>query len=497
MIKIKTSNTANVQTVMNSIFIKFADLATALFSELLRTPVKVRVSTVKTIAYKQYSRAISAPSTFALINMEPLQCNAVLETDLCASYSIIGRLCGGIKETSMDMHEPTEIETSLLEGIIVRLLHKMREAWGRIADFNLTLRHIETNALFAQIARPKDKVIISRMEIEIDGDTGKINFCVPYCSVEALLDKLSGKYIIDNNSDVLAKLTGEIHNLKNNFAELKTDISSDISRQFKENKRMEDFPEDFEPDYAADFAKIVIKDIESIVKLVRFYLLGDDYKKAAVFLTALGTEASTKIFKRLREDEIESLTFGISIRDMTGQKQKNAVLKEFWDTYHNNQGACYGGIDFARVVLEKSIGEKKTIDIINRLTSALQVRPFDFVRRVDPEHLFTFIKEEHPQILALILSYLEPEKAAVILQKFPSVSQVDIIRRIEILGKTSPEVLREIERVLEKKLASLSIEDYCISGGMESSKEILKCFAPATKKQLVDALKLGTNASKA
>ena len=70
MIKIKTSNTANVQTVMNSIFIKFADLATALFSELLRTPVKVRVSTVKTIAYKQYSRAISAPSTFALINME-------------------------------------------------------------------------------------------------------------------------------------------------------------------------------------------------------------------------------------------------------------------------------------------------------------------------------------------------------------------------------------------------------------------------------------------
>ena len=176
MIKTKISNAANVQTLMNSIFIKFADLATALLTELLRTPVKVRVSTVKTIAYKQYSRAISSPSTFALINMEPLQCNAVLETDLRVSFSMISRLCGHIKETCMDMHEPTEIETSLLEGIIVSLLRKMREAWGRIADIKPALSHIETNAVFSQIARPKDKVIMSKMEIEIDRDTGKMNF---------------------------------------------------------------------------------------------------------------------------------------------------------------------------------------------------------------------------------------------------------------------------------------------------------------------------------
>lgn len=495
MIKTKTSNAVNVQTLMNSIFIKFSDLATALLSELLRTQVKVRVSTVKTISYKQYSRTISAPSTFAVINMEPLQCNAVLETDLRVSFSIISRLCGHIKETCMDIHEPTEIETSLLEGIIVRLLHTMREAWSRIADVNPTLRHIETNALFAQIARPKDKVIMSKMEIEIDGDTGKMNFCVPYCSVEALLDKLSGKYIIDNNFDVLAKLTGEIQNLKNNFAELKTDISSDISRQFMENKQSGLFMED-ELDYAASFFEIIKKDIDGIVKLVRFYLLGDDYKKAAVFLTALGTEASTKIFKRLREDEIESLTFGISIQDSISQKQKTAVLKEFSDMYDNNKGACFGGIDFARVVLEKSIGEEKTIDIINRLTSALQVRPFDFVRRVDSETLYALLKDENRQIAALILSYLEPEKASAILQKFDCTWQIEVIRRIDHLKGVSPEVLRDIERVLEKKLSSSPPIDYCISGGVETSKEILKCFAPATKKQLVDALKFGTNASK-
>jgi flagellar motor switch protein FliM len=391
MIKTKTGNAINVQTLTNSIFIKFADLATALFSELLRTQVKVQVSTVKTMAYKQYSRSISAPSTFAVINMESLQCNAVLETDLIASYTIIGRLCGGIKDTGMDMHEPTEIETSLLEGIIVRLLSVMREAWSRIADINPALRHIETNAMFAQIARPKDKVIISSMEIEIDGVTGKMNFCVPYCTVEALLDRLSGKYIIESNSYVLAKQTGEIRNLNNNFAELKTDICSDISRQFKENKRKEVFPEDYEPDYAAALFKIAEKDIDGIVKLVR-------------------------------------------------------------------------------VILEKSVGAQKTIDIINRLTSAFQVRPFDFIRRVDPEDLLTLIKEEHPQIIALILSYLTPENAAVILQKFTSVEQIELIKRIEVLKEVNPEVLREIERVLEKKLSSSPCVDYCVSGGIESSK---------------------------
>jgi predicted transcriptional regulator len=388
----------------------------------------------------------------------------------------------------MDTREPTEIEASLFEGIIVRLMQKMREAWSYITFLNPALRHIETNAMFVQIARPKDKVIMSGMEIEIDGVTGKMNFCVPYYTVEALFDRLSGKYINKSNSDILAKLSGEIQNLKNNFAELKTDISSDISRQFKINRRLNYLTEDFEPDYAAMFSEIVKKDIAGIVKLVSFYLMRDDYKKAAVFLTTLGAEASTKIFKRLREDEIESLTFGIARHDTIGYKQKTAVLKEFWDMYDNNKGACFGGIDFARVVLEKSVGEKKTIDIINRLTSALQVRPFDFIRRVEAEHLYTFINEEHPQIIALILSYLKPENAAVILQKFSSVSQIDIIRRIENLEKTSPEVLREIEKILEKKLASLSIMDYCISGGSESVKEILKCVAPASKKQIVNAL---------
>jgi len=485
MINTKTTDSSNVQTIMNSIFIKFASLAAACLSELLRTPVNARVSSVKTIVCKQYSRSISVPSTFAVINMEPLQCSAVLETDLSVSYSIISRLCGGIKETGMDERdEPTEIEASLLETVISRLLQKMREAWSRITLISPILRHIETNPVFAQIARPKDKVIISRMEIVIDGVTGKMNFCIPYFTVQALLDRLSGKYIDTANLDFLANLTGEIQDLKKSFLQLKKDISSDIPRLFKENKIL-DMVEGFEPDYVSGFKT---ERTEDIVKLIRFCISRNDRLKAAVFLTALGAESASEIFKHLREDEIESLTFDIARLDQIGSKQKRSVLKEFWDMYENNIGACYGGIDFARVILEKSVGAQKTIDIINRLTSALQVRPFDFIRLVDPETLYAFINEEHPQILALILSYLKPENAAVILQKFSSLSQVDIIRRIEALKEVNPEVLREIERILEKKLSSSPCIDYCVSGGKESVEEILECVDPAAKKQIVSGL---------
>src|SRR5690606_1505621 len=114
-----------------------------------------------------------------------------------------------------------------------------------------------------------------------------------------------------------------------------------------------------------------------------------------------------------------------------------------------------GGIDYAREVLERSLGTQKAIDIINRLTSSLQVRPFDFIRRTDPAHLLNFIQNEHPQTIALILCYLEPQKAANILSSLPHQIQADVAKRIATMERVSPDVLREVERVLERKLSTL------------------------------------------
>jgi flagellar motor switch protein FliG len=147
-----------------------------------------------------------------------------------------------------------------------------------------------------------------------------------------------------------------------------------------------------------------------------------------------------------------------------------------------------GGIDYARELLEKSLGTQKAVDIINRLTSSLQVRPFDFIRRTDPAHLLNFIQQEHPQTIALILAYLEPQKASVILSSLPHEIQSDVAKRIATMDRTSPEVLREVERVLEKKLSTISSEDFTAAGGVESIVEILNMVDRSTEKTIVESL---------
>ncbi|MDR1576243.1 MAG: flagellar motor switch protein FliG [Treponema sp.] len=211
-------------------------------------------------------------------------------------------------------------------------------------------------------------------------------------------------------------------------------------------------------------------------------------QKAAIFLVTIGSEISAEIFKYLREDEIETLTFEIARLETIDAEQKDAILQEFQELMMANQFISTGGIDYARELLEKSLGSQKAIDIINRLTSSLQVRPFDFIRRTDPAHLLNFIQQEHPQTIALILAYLEPNKASVILQNLPQDVQSDVARRIATMDRTSPEVLREVERVLEKKLSSLSSEDYTTAGGVESIVEILNLVDRASEKQIIEAL---------
>jgi flagellar motor switch protein FliG len=211
-------------------------------------------------------------------------------------------------------------------------------------------------------------------------------------------------------------------------------------------------------------------------------------QKAAIFLVTIGSEISAEIFKYLREDEIETLTFEIARLETIEPEQKDAILQEFQELMMANQFISTGGIDYARELLEKALGSQKAVDIINRLTSSLQVRPFDFIRRTDPAHLLNFIQQEHPQTIALILAYLEPNKASVILQNLPHEVQSDVARRIATMDRTSPEVLREVERVLEKKLSTLSSEDYTAAGGVPSIVEILNLVDRTSEKQIIESL---------
>lgn len=213
-------------------------------------------------------------------------------------------------------------------------------------------------------------------------------------------------------------------------------------------------------------------------------------QKAAILLISLGPDVSASIYKHLSEDEIEQLTLEISSVRKIEPSLKEAVLHEFEQITLAQNYLEKGGVSYAKQVLEKALGPEQAMMIINRLTCSLQVRPFDFARKADPMQLLNFIQHEHPQTIALILSYLEPPQAGQILSSLPQERQADIARRIATMGSTSPEVINEVEQILERKLSATVTQDYTQTGGLEAVVEVLNGVDRATEKIIIDTLEI-------
>jgi len=211
-------------------------------------------------------------------------------------------------------------------------------------------------------------------------------------------------------------------------------------------------------------------------------------QKAAVLLLSLGSEISAGIMKNLREDEIEELSLEIANIRRVSPEIKDRVLEEFYQICLAQEFILSGGIDSAREILEKALGSHKAHDIIGKLTASLQVRPFDFARKTEPSQLLNFIQNEHPQTIALVMAYLAPEQAGIILSALPPLQQVEVAKRVATMDRTSPDVLREVELILEKKLSSFVMQDFTIAGGVESVVSILNRVDRGTEKTILEAL---------
>ena len=213
-------------------------------------------------------------------------------------------------------------------------------------------------------------------------------------------------------------------------------------------------------------------------------------QKAAILLIALGPEKSSNIFKHLKEDEIEELTLEIANTRTITPQVRDEVLDEFYQVCLAQQYIAEGGINYAKEVLEKSFGADKARDVIGKLTASLQVKPFEFVRKTDPSQLLNFIQDEHPQTIALILSYLSAAQSALIISALPPDRQADVAKRIAVMDRTSPDIIKEVEKVLESKLASLVNQDYTIVGGVDAVVEILNTVDRGTEKHIMETLEI-------
>ncbi len=213
-------------------------------------------------------------------------------------------------------------------------------------------------------------------------------------------------------------------------------------------------------------------------------------QKAAILLIALGPEMSSKIFKHLKDEEIEQLTLEIANTRSVAPQVKNDILDEFYEVCLAQQYIAEGGIGYAKDLLDKALGEERAQEVIGRLTASLQVRPFEFVRKADPSQLLNFIQDEHPQTVALILSYLPASQSAAVIGSLPPEKQADVAKRIAMMDRTSPDVIKEVENVLERKLSSLVNQDYTIVGGVDSIVNILNTVDRSTEKHIMETLEV-------
>ena len=213
-------------------------------------------------------------------------------------------------------------------------------------------------------------------------------------------------------------------------------------------------------------------------------------QKAAILLIVLGPERSAAIFKHLKEEEIEELTLEIANTRSISPQVKESVIEEFYQICLAQQYIVEGGIGYAKELLEKALGTDKAVDVIGKLTASLQVKPFEFVRKTDATQLLNFIQDEHPQTIALILSYLSPQQSALIISALPPDRQSDVAKRIAVMDRTSPDVIKEVEKVLESKLASLINQDYTIIGGVDAVVDILNTVDRGTEKHIMETLEI-------
>ncbi|GIO18377.1 flagellar motor switch protein FliG [Oceanobacillus oncorhynchi subsp. incaldanensis] len=211
-------------------------------------------------------------------------------------------------------------------------------------------------------------------------------------------------------------------------------------------------------------------------------------QKAAILLISLGPDVSAQVYKYLSEEEIEKLSLDISSVKKVDSNLKEDILNQFHQIAVAQDYISQGGLGYAKTVLEKAFGKQEASSIINRLTSSLQVRPFDFARKADPQQVLNYIQGEHPQTIALILSYLDAEQSSQILSALPKNVQAEVASRIATMDSTSPEIISQIEQVLEKNISSSMTEDYTQTGGIQTVVEVLNGVDRSTERTILEAL---------
>src|ERR1035437_396945 len=211
-------------------------------------------------------------------------------------------------------------------------------------------------------------------------------------------------------------------------------------------------------------------------------------QKAAILLITLGPDLSSEVLRNLSDEVVEQITLQIANTKRVQPQDRDAVMEESYQLALAEDYISQGGIDYARELLEKALGEQKAVEILNRLQGALQMTPFDFIKKTDPQQILNFIQNEHPQTIALVLAHLSADQSSAIISSLGPEIQVDVATRIATMDRATPEIIMEVEKVLERRIASVFTQEFASAGGVRNVAEILNRVDRSTEKAIMEKL---------
>ena len=455
----------------------FARLITTSLSAQLRSLVHAHVSSVDQLTYEEFIRSIPNPTTLAIVNMSPLKGNAVLEIDPQITSSMIDRVFGGQGEVAVIDREHTNIEVLVIEKVIEPILGNLQEAWSTIIDLQPHLEQIETNPQFAQIVPPQEMIILVTLTVKIGDVEGMMNLCLPYITIESIVARLTAQYMYSTvNRKGRDGDTNTFQNILKAPAEIVLLCESLSLKQLGELKRG---------------TLVRIPNLER--GTARLRVGGVHFMN----LTTVPPKCDNFTLQK-SADQVEE-----QVRSAVKQTRRRDVdyLSEMVRTSVQELSTDFKG-SFQQ--LDRSIGNlvRRQEEVVDNLYLSGHVdvptdrefeaeetlRPFHFVSQDDLPTLFNFLSLEHPQTIALIASYLEPRMAADFLTLFDDQSQINLARRISMLDRTSPEVLRDLTGYIQSVLTSSQKTSHYRAGGIEAVVEILNVTPRFVEKTVIEGL---------
>jgi flagellar motor switch protein FliM len=451
----------------------FCGIAMTSLSERLRSAVEIQISSVDQIPYEEFVRSVSVPSVIGVVNMDPLKGMAVLDIEPSTTFALVDRLLGGKGEELPIGREISEIECGLIEGIFIQLLGSLRESWTPVIDLRPRLAQIETIPQYAQIVPPTEMVVLIGMRARIGDVEGMIRFCIPYITIEAIAHRFTAIYMYSTVKG------------RGGAREVPPELMRDVG---------------IEAEVCVAGEKVSLKRIGAMKKGARIHLPG--WKRGDAFVRAGGVPVLD--LKRQSSADDSELAFAVSkpilnrlefLRPATEEQETSSDRIEERIAQLSDE-ISRGFESLQKSIKEIGIREEGAATELESVDSAteppeqqiLEKAPFSSITSNNVGWCASYLSEEHPQLIAMILTKIGTDLASVLICELPDSLRVDVIRRIGSIDRVDPLAVSESSRALERKFNSVPMDELKGKSTVDTALDILKAVPPSVKEQMVEAL---------